>query len=75
MILLFHSFEQLKAQYEILKELGERQPHKMVKHIQTICWLLATNCLSVFDYFVGFEPPSLLTNDFPIIKSQVLRLN
>ena len=26
----------------------------MVKHTQTIRWLLPTNCLSVFDHFVGF---------------------
>ena len=25
----------------------------MVKHTQTICRLLPTNCLSVFDHFVG----------------------
>ena len=25
----------------------------MVKHTQTICRLLGTNCLSVFDHFVG----------------------
>ena len=30
-----------------------RQPHKMVKHTQTIRWLLLMNCLSVFDHFVG----------------------
>ena len=24
----------------------------MVKHAQAICWLLSTNCLSVFDHFV-----------------------
>ena len=30
----------------------KRQPHKMVKHTQTIRWLLPTNCLSVFDHFV-----------------------
>ena len=29
------------------------QPHKMVKHTQTIRRLLPTNCLSVFDHFVG----------------------
>ena len=29
------------------------QPHKMVKHTQTIRWQQATNCLSVFDHFVG----------------------
>ena len=26
----------------------------MVKHTQTIRWLLQRNCLSVFDHFVGF---------------------
>ena len=25
----------------------------MVKHTQTICWLLVTDCLSVFDHFMG----------------------
>ena len=29
------------------------QPHKMVKYTQTIHLLLTTNCLSVFDNFVG----------------------
>ena len=28
------------------------QPHKMVKHTQTIRWLLATNCLDASDHFV-----------------------
>ena len=31
----------------------KRQPHKKVKNTQTIRWLLLTNCLSVFDHFVG----------------------
>ena len=30
----------------------KHQPHKMVKHTQTIRWLLPRNCLSVFDHFV-----------------------
>ena len=30
-----------------------RQPHKMVNHTQTICRWQPTNCLSVFDHFVG----------------------
>ena len=30
-----------------------RQPHKMDKLIKTICRLLPTNCLRVFDYFIG----------------------
>ena len=29
------------------------QPHKMIKHTQTIRRLLPTNCLSVFDHFAG----------------------
>ena len=31
----------------------KHKPHKMVKHTQTIRRLLPTNCLSVFDHFVG----------------------
>ena len=31
----------------------KRQPHKTVKHTQTIRRLLPTNCLSVFNHFVG----------------------
>ena len=31
----------------------------MVKHTQTFCWLLLTNCLSVFDHFVGLVPKGL----------------
>ena len=30
----------------------ECQLHKMVKHTQTICRLLSTNCLNVFDHFL-----------------------
>ena len=33
--------------------LFKRQPHKMVKHTQTIRWQQPANCLSVFDHFVG----------------------
>ena len=32
----------------------KRQPHKIAKRTQTIRWLLTTNCLSVFNYSVGF---------------------
>ena len=31
------------------------QPHKMIKHTQTIRRLLPTNCLSLFDHFVGWR--------------------
>ena len=33
--------------------LFKHQPHKMVKHTQTIRWQQLTNCFSVFDHFVG----------------------
>ena len=32
---------------------SKRQPDKMVNYTQTICRLLPTNCLGVFDHFVG----------------------
>ena len=35
-------------------------PTKMVKHAQTIRQLLATNCLSVFDHFVGLALKGLI---------------
>ena len=31
----------------------KRQPHKMVKHTQKICRQRPSNCLSVFDHFLG----------------------
>ena len=31
----------------------KRQPHKMVKHTQAIRRQQQTNCLSVFDHFLG----------------------
>ena len=31
----------------------KRQPHKMVKHTQTIRWQQPTTCLTVFHHFVG----------------------
>ena len=38
----------------------KRQSHKMVKHTQTIR-VLPTNCLSVFDHFVGMAVKGLIT--------------
>ena len=32
------------------------QPHKMVKHTKTILLQQPTNCLKVFDHFVGLAP-------------------
>ena len=34
-------------------EAYRHQPYKKLKHTQTIRRLLLTNCLSVFDYFIG----------------------
>ena len=39
--------------FDKLNELFTRQPHKMVKHSQTIRRQQTTNCLCVFDHFVG----------------------
>ena len=39
--------------FDVAKPL-KRQPHKMVKHTQIIRRQEPTNCLSVFDHFVGF---------------------
>ena len=36
--------------------------HKMVKHTQTIRRLLPTNCLSVFDQFVGMTLKGLMSH-------------
>ena len=33
----------------------KRQPHKIIKYTQTIHWLLPTNCLKVFDHFLGLR--------------------
>ena len=33
----------------------------MVKHTQIICLLLATNCLSGYDHFVGLELKGLIS--------------
>ena len=41
----------------------QRQPHKIVKHTQTIRRQQTTNCLSVSDHFVG-----LVLKELPILK-------
>ena len=46
----------LKASYRL-----KCQPHKMVKHTQTIRRLLTTNYLSVFGQFVGLALRELIT--------------
>ena len=44
------------------------QPDKMVKHIQAIRRLLPTNCLSVFDHFVGLALTGLMFQPSRLIK-------
>ena len=38
------------------------QPHKMFKYTQTICRQQPTNCLSMFDHFVGLVLKGLLVS-------------
>ena len=52
----------------------KRQPHKIVKHTQRIRRLLLTNCLNVFDHFVGLALNGL-TNFLHIINKQTQPLS
>ena len=47
------------------------QPHKMVKHVQTISRQQSMNCLSVFDYFVGLTLKELLRKGLFRILSNI----
>ena len=40
-----------------------RQPRKMVKHTQTIRQQKPTNCMSMFDHFVGLAPKGLIVGE------------
>ena len=40
-----------------------RQPRKMVKHTQTIRQQKPTNCMSLFDHFVGLAPKGLIVGE------------
>ena len=40
-------------EFLFLREPFKRQPHKMIKHTQTIRPQQPTNCSSLFDHFVG----------------------
>ena len=41
----------------------ERQPHKMVKQTQNIRRQKPTNCLSVFDHYVGLMLKGLIAEN------------
>ena len=49
-----------------------RQLYQMVKHAQTIRRLVSTNCLSVFDHFVGLALKRL--NEYSWSKQNIMRL-
>ena len=42
----------------------KRQPHKMVKHTQTIRRQIPMSCLSVFDHFMGLARIGLSLDRF-----------
>ena len=48
-----YSCKQVQIQRKKMFQTFKRQPHKMVKQIQTIRRQKPTNCLSLFDRFVG----------------------
>ena len=48
------------------------QPPKMIKHIQTIRRLLPTNCLTVFDHFVGLPLKWLMLILMSNVKKKTL---
>ena len=59
-------FISLRSKYSPQIRLQDSSTHymptpKMVKHTQTICRLLPTNCLSVFDHFVGLTLKGLIS--------------
>lgn len=44
--------------------------HKLVKHIQTVCWLLLINCLDVLYHFVVIQLKEKLQDYFPAFRHQ-----
>ena len=51
----------------------KRKPHKMVKYTQTICRQKPTNCLSVFDHFVGLALKGLRRCKVSVIATVVMK--
>ena len=51
----------------------KRKPHKMVKHTQAICRQKPTNCLSVFDHFVGLALKGLRRCKVSVIATVVMK--
>ena len=43
---------------------------KLVKHIQTVCWLLLINCLDVLYHFVVIQLKEKLQDYFPAFRNQ-----
>ena len=59
-VFLNYNFKKKYHQFKMLP--FKCQPYKMVKHIQTIRRKKPTNCLSVFDHFVGLALKGLITS-------------
>ena len=62
---------------DLRRERVKRQPHRMVKHGQTISRQQSTNFLSVFDYIVRLALKELSNTGYsvssPIIKKYILK--
>ena len=52
----------------------ESQPHKMVKQTQNICRQKPTNCLSVFDHYVGLVLKGLIAGNWKNPLDPVLQI-
>ena len=50
------------------------QPHKMIKHTQIICQQQPTNCLSMYDHFVGLVLEGLISTS-PYLHTYTYNLN
>ena len=48
----------------------------MVKHTEAIRWTLSTNCLSVFDHFVGLALKGLMISKLNLVfECKILHIN
>ena len=56
--------------FPLLHYTFKRQPHKMVKLTQTIRRQQPTNCLSLFDHFVGLALKGLYSSSNVLVRSQ-----
>ena len=57
-----------ETNFNVSSELFKTQTHKILRHTQTICRLLPTNYLSMFDHFVGLALKGLTSYDLVLKK-------